>query len=92
MNLTLPDETEDYIHRVGRVGRADRMGLAISLVSASGVGEKVWYHTCGGKGNKCENRKLKGSAGGCCTWLDESDQLEKVCVVVRGGVLCCGVC
>ncbi len=31
---------EDYIHRVGRVGRADVMGLAISLVSK--VPEKVW--------------------------------------------------
>jgi ATP-dependent RNA helicase DDX1 len=33
-DYTLPDKPEDYIHRVGRVGRADRMGLAISLVGA----------------------------------------------------------
>ena len=37
VNLTLPDEAEDYIHRVGRVGRADRMGLALSLVAADEV-------------------------------------------------------
>ena len=39
INLTLPDRSEDYIHRVGRVGRADTMGLAISLVST--MPEKV---------------------------------------------------
>ncbi|PSC70027.1 ATP-dependent RNA helicase DDX1 [Micractinium conductrix] len=38
--MTLPDRSEDYIHRVGRVGRADTMGLAISLVSS--VPEKVY--------------------------------------------------
>ena len=32
INLTLPDEKQNYVHRIGRVGRADRMGLAISLV------------------------------------------------------------
>lgn len=32
VNMTLPDEAETYIHRIGRVGRADRMGLAMSLV------------------------------------------------------------
>ena len=41
INFTLPDEKENYLHRIGRVGRADRMGLAISLVSS--VPEKVWY-------------------------------------------------
>lgn len=37
--MTLPDEKSNYVHRIGRVGRADRMGLAISLVST--VPEKV---------------------------------------------------
>ena len=32
---------EDYIHRSGRVGRADCLGLCISLVST--VKEKVWF-------------------------------------------------
>ena len=32
-NYDLPDETEVYVHRVGRTGRAGKTGLAISLVS-----------------------------------------------------------
>jgi ATP-dependent RNA helicase DDX1 len=39
INVTLPDEKSNYVHRIGRVGRAERMGLAISLVSQ--VPEKV---------------------------------------------------
>lgn len=39
INITLPDEKSNYVHRIGRVGRAERMGLAISLVSS--VPEKV---------------------------------------------------
>ena len=33
INVTLPDDKQNYIHRIGRVGRAERMGLAISLVA-----------------------------------------------------------
>jgi ATP-dependent RNA helicase DDX1 len=39
INFTLPDEKQNYVHRIGRVGRAERMGLAISLVAT--VPEKV---------------------------------------------------
>ena len=41
INMTLPasDEKESYVHRIGRVGRADRMGLAIAIVAT--VREKV---------------------------------------------------
>eukprot|EP01002_Notosolenus_urceolatus_P002891 NODE_175_length_2567_cov_13.285941_g132_i0.p1 GENE.NODE_175_length_2567_cov_13.285941_g132_i0~~NODE_175_length_2567_cov_13.285941_g132_i0.p1 ORF type:complete len:633 (+),score=198.74 NODE_175_length_2567_cov_13.285941_g132_i0:206-2104(+) len=66
INVTLPDKAEDYIHRVGRVGRADRMGLAISLVSKHK--EKVWYHTCPSRGEGCNDTRLVDSGGknGCC--------------------------
>lgn len=40
INVTLPDEKSNYVHRIGRVGRAERMGLAISLVAT--VPEKVF--------------------------------------------------
>ena len=75
INMCLPDESEDYLHRVGRVGRAERMGLAISIVSA--VREKVWYHSCSNKGKSCSNRNLK-ELGGCTIWNNEVVLLEKV--------------
>jgi ATP-dependent RNA helicase DDX1 len=31
VNMTMPDRVEDYFHRCGRVGRADAMGLAVSI-------------------------------------------------------------
>ena len=43
LQVTLPDDKANYLHRIGRVGRAERMGLAISFVS--NVPEKVWFHS-----------------------------------------------
>lgn len=77
INYTLPDAVENYIHRVGRVGRADCLGLAISLVAASGHQEKVWYHTCTNKGKGCSNREVTDK-GGCTVWFDEYDMLRQV--------------
>lgn len=34
INFDLPNVAEDYVHRIGRTGRAGKSGLAISLVSA----------------------------------------------------------
>lgn len=64
INVTLPDRSENYIHRIGRVGRLDRLGLAISLVATRK--ERVWYHTCSrkDKGRGCRNVKLVRAAGG----------------------------
>ena len=57
-------------YRIGRVGRAERMGLAISLVSD--VPEKVWYHGewCKSRGKNCANTRLT-SESGCCVWYNE---------------------
>lgn len=70
INITLPDEKSNYVHRIGRVGRAERMGLAISLVSS--VPEKVWYHGewCKSRGRNCWNTQLTDSKG-CCVWYNE---------------------
>lgn len=70
INITLPDEKSNYVHRIGRVGRAERMGLAISLVSS--VPEKVWYHGqwCQSRGKGCWNTNLLEKKG-CCIWYNE---------------------
>lgn len=82
INMTLPDEPENYIHRIGRVGRADRMGLAISFVAAQGCDEKVWFHTCNNRGKGCVNTNLvqnmEKKTGGCCIWYDEPGKFKAV--------------
>lgn len=76
INVTLPDEKANYVHRIGRVGRADRMGLAISLSAA--VPEKVWYHSnCASKGRNCYNTRLTDQ-GGCCIWYNEPQYLADI--------------
>lgn len=83
INVTLPDEKSNYVHRIGRVGRAERMGLAISLVSS--VPEKVWYHGewCPTRGRNCNNTSLTDQ-GGCCIWYQE----PRVCISLLFYSLC----
>lgn len=69
IQVTLPDEKANYVHRIGRVGRAERMGLAISLVSS--LPEKVWFHSnCSTRGKGCYNTDLTEN-NGCCIWYNE---------------------
>jgi len=75
VNVTLPDDKANYIHRIGRTGRAERMGLAISLVSSQK--EKVWYHKCESRGRGCYNSKLLNQ-GGCAIWYDEVQYLGDI--------------
>ncbi|XP_048507320.1 ATP-dependent RNA helicase Ddx1 [Athalia rosae] len=77
INITLPDEKSNYVHRIGRVGRAERMGLAISLVGS--VPEKVWYHGswCSSRGTRCSNVNLTDQ-GGCCIWYNEIKYLGEI--------------
>ncbi|EAA13221.5 ATP-dependent RNA helicase Ddx1 [Anopheles arabiensis] len=77
INVTLPDEKSNYVHRIGRVGRADRMGLAFSLVAS--VPEKVWYHGqwCSSRGKNCWNTELT-DVKGCCMWYDEKMYLAEI--------------
>ncbi|XP_047999497.1 ATP-dependent RNA helicase Ddx1 [Leguminivora glycinivorella] len=79
INVTLPDEKSNYVHRIGRVGRAERMGLAISLVST--VPEKVWYHGewCSSRGRNCWNTNLiDDRPKGCCMWYNEMQYLADI--------------
>ncbi len=84
LNLTLPEKAETYIHRSGRVGRADRPGLSISIVST--VKERVWWHSNSCKfgkarGRGCTDTRLvdhKVNSGGCTTWYDEPQILDSI--------------
>jgi len=68
VNMMLPDDAvEAYVHRVGRVGRAERIGLAISIVSTEA--EKVWFCQNDNK-PPCEDTRLFDK-GGNCKWLDD---------------------
>ncbi|KAG8445665.1 hypothetical protein GDO86_010444 [Hymenochirus boettgeri] len=75
INVTLPDEKQNYVHRIGRVGRAERMGLALSLVASEK--EKVWYHVCSSRGKGCYNTRLKED-GGCTIWYNEMQLLSEI--------------
>uniref|UniRef100_A0A672P3X8 ATP-dependent RNA helicase n=1 Tax=Sinocyclocheilus grahami TaxID=75366 RepID=A0A672P3X8_SINGR len=79
INVTLPDEKQNYVHRIGRVGRADRMGLAISLVALEK--EKLWYHVCPNRGKGCYNTRLKEN-GGCTIWYNEKEEHLK-CTITQ---------
>merc|ERR1719378_3889 len=75
VNVTLPDDKANYIHRIGRVGRAERMGLAISLTAVDR--EKVWYHKCESRGRGCSNTRLL-EQGGCSIWYNEIQYLADI--------------
>lgn len=78
VNMTLPDEAEQYIHRIGRVGRAERMGLAISLIGPSGLDERVWFHKCGNRGKDGCTRRQLVSEGGCTVWYNETECFDNI--------------
>uniref|UniRef100_A0A8C7KNW8 ATP-dependent RNA helicase n=1 Tax=Oncorhynchus kisutch TaxID=8019 RepID=A0A8C7KNW8_ONCKI len=69
INVTLPDEKQNYVHRIGRVGRAER-----SVISSL-VEREVWYHTCANRGRGCHNTRLK-EEGGCTIWYNEKELLS----------------
>ncbi|KFG49010.1 putative ATP-dependent RNA helicase DDX1, partial [Toxoplasma gondii FOU] len=72
---TLPDDPDLFFHRVGRVGRADRMGLAICLAATSP--EQMWFHRCANRGQGCRNTRLV-KEGGCTIWYDETACLKAI--------------
>lgn len=74
VNMTLPDSEETYVHRVGRVGRSDKIGLAISIVA--NCPEKVWYCQKNKKPPQSDTRLFKD--GGNCIWYDEPKLLEAI--------------
>eukprot|EP00439_Symbiodinium_sp_Y106_P087040 s244_g38.t1 len=87
IQTTLPDDIENYIHRIGRCGRAERMGLAISIVATEKEKDcKPWPgNTCltipfgpDGKLRARDDANWIIDEGGCSIWYDEPDLIKKV--------------
>jgi ATP-dependent RNA helicase DDX1 len=76
INMTLPDEAENYIHRIGRVGRATCPGIAVSFVAT--CNEKVWYYDKRKWKNPKKLSPKLATDGGCCIWYDEPGMLIEV--------------
>lgn len=58
INFDMPRSTDDYIHRIGRTGRAGRKGLAISLITANDWNMMVSIEHY--QGGSFERRVVKG--------------------------------
>jgi len=84
IQVTLPDPNrpEEYVHRIGRVGRAGARGLAVSLLST--VPEKVWFVTRKGYRPWAVSGGVKAADtrpaedGGHTVWLDEGEALAAI--------------
>ncbi|KAF4651389.1 ATP-dependent RNA helicase ddx1 [Perkinsus olseni] len=86
--LTLPpsDDAQTYIHRIGRVGRAGHMGLAIAIVAADEVRERVWFHKCNKpRGRGCTDTRLVKD-GGCTIWFDEWKTVKEIEKIIRSPI------
>nr|WP_315980575.1 helicase-related protein [Aliamphritea spongicola] len=61
INYQLPHNAEDYIHRIGRTGRAGREGLAVTLMSQDELHllepiETLWMKNLTGSGIRVLSR------------------------------------
>ncbi len=66
-NYDVPDEQEYYIHRIGRTGRAQRRGVAYTLVAS--VTESVKMREIA-RNTKAEIQRLKYDQDGCLMLVD----------------------
>ena len=73
-------QEEDYVHRIGRVGRAETMGLAVSLVSAHK--EKVPDHYVKLAESLCKNRRmtLSNSPSGYVKFAEWLCEIRRMCM------------
>ncbi len=76
INYMVPENSEDYVHRIGRTGRAQKEGDAFTLFAA----EELPYinsieHLIG---QKIERRKLEGFNYLYTTVLDEEDKARDI--------------
>lgn len=59
VNYTLPEEPEDYVHRIGRTGRAGKTGTSISFACEDDAFRLMPIQELVGNGLKCEQPPLE---------------------------------
>ncbi|MGH1371404.1 MAG: ATP-dependent RNA helicase RhlB [Cellvibrionaceae bacterium] len=59
VNYTLPEEPEDYVHRIGRTGRAGKTGTSISFACEDDAFRLMPIQDLVGNGLKCEQPPLE---------------------------------
>lgn len=76
INYMVPENSEDYVHRIGRTGRAQKEGDAYTLFSA----EELPYVASIERliNQKIERKKLEGFAYKYTTVLDEEDKARAI--------------
>ncbi len=76
INLMVPDNPEDYVHRIGRTGRAQKEGDAFTLFAAEELMNVASIERL--IGQKIERRKLEGFKYTYTTVLDEEDKARAI--------------
>jgi len=63
INYEMPEDPDDYVHRIGRTGRADKAGIAVNLLTRED--EAAWSRISQRSGGGTEKPKgyAKGSSG-----------------------------
>jgi ATP-dependent RNA helicase RhlE len=76
INYMVPENSEDYVHRIGRTGRAQKEGDAYTLFSA----EELPYVASIERliNQKIERKKLPGFSYKYTTVLDEEDKARAI--------------
>lgn len=74
VNMTLPEEPATYVHRIGRAGRAGKIGLAVSIVGTER--EYVWWCQ---KGLKPPQKDTAANG----KWHSETDLLKRIDSLLR---------
>ena len=76
INYMVPENPEDYVHRIGRTGRAQKEGDAFTLFSADEVMNVASIERM--ISQKIERRKLEGFNYKYTTVLDEEDKARAI--------------
>jgi len=76
INYMVPENSEDYVHRIGRTGRAQKEGDAFTLFSAEEVMNVASIERL--IAQKIERRKLAGFSYKYTTVLDEEDKARAI--------------